>query len=257
MSIFNGRFAILILIYGILAVSAFGQARAQSLAFTPDQKTAVERMIRDYLRKNPEIIIEAIEALQRKQRSQVEANARSVIAARAEDLFGDPDAPVGGNPDGDVSLVEFFDYRCGFCKRVHPTVRKLLKEDGNIRFVYKEFPILGPRSVYAARAALASRSQGKYREFHNALMEAKGNLTQKKVLRLAVSVGLDKESLVAEMANREAEFGQILERNHRLAADLNITGTPGFVAGDVVVRGAVDYETLRSVIVQVRSKQKQ
>ena len=247
-------FALAIAVFALVVAAAPNGALAQADTLTPAQRHAIEDAVGDYLRKNPEILIEAINILRQREQAAETADARNVIAARGPELFNDEATPVAGNPDGDVTLVEFFDYRCGYCKRVFPTVKKLIEDDGNIRFVFKEFPILGPASVYAARAALASHGQGKYQEFHDALMAAKGGLTENGVLRIADSVGLDRGKLLEEMNRNEAEYDRVFARNRDLAQALKINGTPAFVAGDVVVRGAVDYASMKNVITQARSK---
>jgi protein-disulfide isomerase len=241
-------------LFVVVAGPSVNRAFAQTEALTPAQRQAVEDAVGDYLRKNPEIVIEAINILRQREQAAETADARNVIAARGPEIFNDSATPVGGNPDGDVTLVEFFDYQCGYCKRVFPTVNKLVEDDGKIRFVYKEFPILGPVSVYAARAALASHGQGKYREFHDALMKARGALTEDGVLRIADTVGLDRSKLLEEMSRNEAEYDLVFARNRDLAQALKINGTPAFVAGDAVIRGAADYASMKHVIDQVRSK---
>ena len=247
-------FAVILAVFVLVAGLVPNGAYAQTETLTPAQRKAVEDAVGDYLRKNPEIVIEAINILRQREQAAETADARNVIDARGPEIFNDSATPVGGNPDGDVTLVEFFDYQCGYCKRVFPTVNKLIEDDGNIRFVYKEFPILGPVSVYAARAALASHGQGKYLEFHDALMAARGALTEDGVLRIADSVGLDRGKLLEEMSRNEAEYDLVFARNRDLAQALKINGTPAFVAGDVIVRGAADYASMKHVIDQVRSK---
>lgn len=245
------------LVGALWVVSADRPAQAQAPAFSPGDRSAIEGIVREYLLKNPEIVIEAIQVFQEKQRLAETENFRLASASRAKELFEDPTAPVSGNLGGDVSLVEFFDYRCPYCKQVYPVTRKLLEEDGNIRFVYKEYPILGPNSVYAAKAALASQSQGKYDAFHHVLMTERGKLTPKKILKLAVSVGMDRGRLVDEMKRRETEFMEIIERNRELARQIGITGTPAFVIGDTIIRGAVDLASLKRAVATVRSKNKE
>jgi protein-disulfide isomerase len=248
-------FAVVLTAFFLVAGSASNGAFAQTEALSPAQRQAVEDAVGDYLREHPEIVIEAINILRQRDQASEAAQTRNVIAARGPELFNDSATPVGGNPDGDVTLVEFFDYRCGYCKRVYPTIKKLIEDDGNIRFVFKEFPILGPASVYAARAALASREQGKYLEFHDALMATKGALTEDKVLRIAESANLDRAALLDAMTRNEAEYDRIFAKNRNLAQALKINGTPAFVAGDTVVRGAADYDSMKTVIAEARSKQ--
>ncbi len=172
------------------------------------------------------------------------------IIARRDELLNDPASPVGGNPDGDVTLVEFFDYQCPYCKKVLPSIQALLAEDRNLRYVFKEFPILGKASVFAARAALAAHRQGKYLEFHMAVMPAKGKLTEARVMRLAKTAGLDTDRLRRDMA--DGTIDDSIRRNLELASALNVNGTPAFVIGDTVVPGAVDIDTLRSLIARER-----
>jgi protein-disulfide isomerase len=247
-------FALAIVALVLIAGPAPDKALAQTETLSPAQRQAVDDAVGDYLRKHPEIVIEAINILRQREQASEAEQTGNVIAARGPELFNDPATPVGGNPDGDVTLVEFFDYRCGYCKRVFPTINKLIEDDGNIRFVYKEFPILGPASVYAARAALASRKQGKYEEFHDALMAAKGALTEDKVLQIAEAVGLDRGVLLDAMTRNEAEYDRIFAKNRDLAQALRINGTPAFVVGETVVRGAADYASMKDVIAQARSK---
>ena len=150
------------------------------------------------------------------------------IIGRQDELLNDPASPVGGNPDGDVTLVEFFDYQCPYCKTIFPSIQELLAEDRKLRFVFKEIPVLGKDSVFAARAALAARRQGKYLEFHMAVMSAKGKLTEAKVMRLAKTAGLDVDRLRRDMAGR--------------------------TIGDTQVPGAVEIDTLKTLIARARQR---
>lgn len=228
-------------------------ATAPASAAEPLSEADVAEIVERTLREKPELVLQALEELQRRD---VAATERRVIAERAAEIFDDPAAPVGGNPQGDVTLVEFFDYRCGYCKRVHPVIEKLLAEDGNIRFVYKEFPILGPDSDYAARAALASRPQGKYQAFSDALMSARGKLDQARVQAIAAEVGLDVAALTRTMAEQRTEIEDAIALNLDLTRDLAINGTPAFVLGETVVRGAADYDTLKGLVAETRARQR-
>ena len=220
--------------------------------FTPDQREAIEGVVRDYLAKNPEILVEALQAAESKARGEARDKASAALAARRQEVFNDPDAPVAGNPQGDASLVEFFDYRCPYCKQVEPSLEALLAKDKELRFVYKEFPVLGPASVTAARAALASRQQGKYDAFHRALMGTKGEFDEAVVYKVASSVGLDVERLKHDMT--APDIDRILKANVNLAAALDIRGTPGFVVGDEIVPGAISLEALKKLIDASRNK---
>ena len=168
------RLAAAALWLGVLVVLLPNPAGAAG--FSPDQRREIEAIIKDYLTKNPEMMLDVLQAAEDKVKSQSHEKAAAALVARRHEVFDDPDSPVAGNPHGDVSLVEFFDYRCPYCKQVEPSLEALLTQDRQLRLVYKEFPVLGPASVTAARAALASRKQGKYAALHRALMALKGHI---------------------------------------------------------------------------------
>jgi protein-disulfide isomerase len=234
-----------------------GPAAAQpagSGTISAEQKKAFEGIVRDYILENPEIITQAIERLRENQRlAEAQADQNILAASRAE-IFNDPDAPEGGNPKGDVTIVEFFDYRCGVCKRLHPIVNELVKTDPNIRRVYKEWPILGPNSVLAARAAIASRQQGKYLAFHKVMMETNSSFDRASILRMAKSVGLDTAQLDKVMKSPEVDA--IIRKNYALAEKLKLNGTPSFVIGDTLLRGGRDLESLRAIVAEARAAKK-
>ena len=238
----------------VLAVFVLGASPATAAedALSPGQKRAVEEVVREYLRRNPEVLLEAIEAMRAKRDAEQQATVRDSLVSLRGELENDPTSPVGGNPQGDVTIVEFFDYQCPYCKRVLPTVQTLLKTDGNIRYVFKEFPILGPQSVVAARAALAAwkLDRDRYVPFHTALLQSKGRLSERKILDIAADIGLDVERLRAAMA--DPGIDKILARNAELARALDINGTPAFVIGEKVVPGAVDLKTLTALVLQAR-----
>ena len=235
------RFAALALLAVCVAGTPLGSIAATE--FTPSQREAIEGVIHDYLMRNPDVLIEALRAAE-------DAKSKQVLSQRHHEIFDDPATPVGGNPQGDVSLVEFFDYRCPYCKQVQPTLETLLRKDPNLRFVYKEMPVLGPSSVVAAHAALAARLQGKYEEFHNAMMAAKGQISDDVVYRVAGSVGLDIERLKRDMDSPEID--QAVKANLALADALDIRGTPGFVIGNHIIPGAVDLDALKDLIAESR-----
>lgn len=223
-------------------------AASQTAGKTLDEK-AVREIVIKTLREKPEIVLDALRQLEARAQK---AKAKETLASNAADIFNHKDDPVGGNLKGNVTLVEFFDYQCGFCKRVHPAVAKLLKEDGNIRYVYKEFPILGQASMLASRAALAAKRLGSYHKFSSALMESRGALNAERIFSIAKSSGLDPDKLKAEIENGAESGNQIIRRNYKLAEALGINGTPAFVVGDQILRGAPDYDTLKSVIAKAR-----
>lgn len=229
---------------GAVAPNAFAQATMSE----PERDEFGER-VRDYLLENPEVIMEALQILEQRRRAAEAEALKATLEARRDDLLRDPDAPVGGNPSGDATLVEFFDYNCPYCRRVAPTVSGLIEDDANLRVVYKEIPILGPGSQFAARAALAARNQERYVPFHEALMQAP-KVDESNVMEIARRVGLDVERLERDMADPAIKAA--IERNLELANALGITGTPSFVIGDRVVPGAVDRTTLETLIRRAR-----
>jgi protein-disulfide isomerase len=233
----------------LIVLSGTLPARAAE-PFTPDQKEAIEKIIRDYFMAHPDFMVDVIHAAQQKLKAEKAAEAKQAITSKRDELINDETAPVAGNPKGDVTIVEFFDYRCPYCKQVEPSLEALLKEDGKLRIVYKEFPVLGPASIYASRIALAARKQGKYTAFHNAMMAAKGQITEETVLKVAKAAGLDVERAKADM--NAADIDEIIKRNYALAEALDIQGTPAFVIGDALVPGATDIDGLRKLIAEAR-----
>jgi len=238
------RAAALLLVALVLPFAAAAQT------FSADQKKAIEDVVRAYILRNPEIIREAVEALQAKEQQSAEERRGEAMAKLKGELLSDPTSPVLGNPAGDVSVVEFFDYRCPYCKRTDPVVDQLVKEDGRIRRVMKEFPILGPESHFASRVALAARIQGKYEQVHKALINAKGALDQDTVLKLAKEAGADMDQLKRDMKSPTIE--DALKKNRDLAGALEITGTPAFIIGREFVPGAADLETLKTIVARAR-----
>ncbi len=244
-------FRLLFLVFAAFVAAA--PAAAQE-ALNPAQKLAVETIVRDYLRDHPEMILEALQNLEQRREAEQQERSRQTLAERRGELFNDPATPVEGNPKGDVTLVEFFDYRCGYCKGVSATLADVVRQDGNVRLVLKEFPILGPASVVASRAALAAWRQDrtKYMLFHKAMMDAKGELTESRVLQIATSQGLDADRLAKGM--QAPEINSALQRNLELAKALEISGTPAFIIGEQVVPGAVGADGLKKLIAEARRK---
>jgi protein-disulfide isomerase len=210
----------------------------------------VEKIVREYLLREPEIVYEALQELQRRQAEAAAARQRAAIAENQDELLNAPHTPVAGNADGDVTLVEFFDYRCAYCRRVVSSMQALLDEDRNLRVVLKDLPVLGPDSVRAARAALASRRQDGYVPFHFALM-ASDDLSIQGIRAVAEAVGLDPDRLEADMASPEVVAA--IEANYELANQLGIEGTPAFVIGDQLIPGAVDKARLEQLIQNERA----
>ncbi len=233
---------------GTLGIPSVGAAQTS----TPADRQAIEQIIHDYLMAHPEVVMEALKAGDAKAKEQEAAETRAQIGKHQDELLHDAKSPVGGNPAGDVTIVEFFDYRCPYCKEVEPALEALLKEDPRIRVVYKEFPILGPVSLIASRVSLAALKQSpqKYARLHVALMNAKGELSEDTILKTAESVGLDVAKIKADMNGRDIEA--LIKRNYVLADTLKITGTPAFIIGNAMSPGAVDLATFRKMVADAR-----
>lgn len=209
-----------------------------------------DRRVRDYLINHPEVIVDAVQGMQARQERADLTEAQEALKARADEIFRDFNSPVGGNEQGDVTLVEFFDYNCPYCRKMAPVLIDAEKADPQLRIVFKEFPILGPGSEFAARAALAAQRQGRYEAFHHALMGAKEKVSEDSVLATAAEIGLDVERLKADM--QEPSIQVAIGRNMALAAALRINGTPGFIVGDQILRGAAELTVLQDMIAQAR-----
>jgi protein-disulfide isomerase len=209
-------------------------------------KDEFEQRVRAYLLEHPEVIGEAINRLEAQQREQDAKLGQAALKSHLNEVFGDANDPVGGNLNGDATLAEFFDYNCPYCKQMASVMTQAESADPKLRIVYKEFPILGPDSLFAAKAALAANKQGKYVAFHRALYQARGHVDESKVLETAKAVGLDVARLKVDM--QAPEISARLDKNIDLARALGINGTPGFAIGDRVFTGATDLKSLQTVI---------
>ena len=243
------------LIAATAIVMAFAtQARAEGLEnMTDAEREAFRSEVREYLLESPEVILEAIQVLEERRAVAAADTDAQLVVANAGALLDDGFSFVGGNPEGNITLIEFMDYRCGFCKRAHPIVRQLLEEDPQIRFVEKQFPILGPDSVDATRVAMAALDldPSMYLELTNQLMEYPGSMTEDVALRIADAIGYD---VVALKQGIDApEITARIEENYALASAIGIQGTPGFVIGTEVIRGFVPLEDLEAVVAKARA----
>lgn len=209
---------------------------ADSQSFTSDQQAQIQKIVHDYLVSNPQVLVEVANALQSQQMAQQNAQAMKALPANAKQLFYDTSSPVAGNPDGNVTVVEFFDYQCPHCKNVAPEINKLISSDNNVRVVFKQLPIFGANSEFAARAALAANQQGKFLEFHNGLMDAQSALNHETILNIASNAGLDIQKL--QNAMNSDLITQELKTNFKLANAFNFPGTPAFVIAKVPVGNA-------------------
>jgi len=233
------------------AVVANRRPAQEAASLSLAQTAAVEGLVRDYIRDHPEVVNEALKKLVQQQRTAEEERRKLNIRALAKELNEDPDSPVA-NPDGDVTIVEFFDYECPYCKTMASKLHDLLKTDKKVRFVFKEYPVLGPVSEFAARAALAARGQGKYVVFHFAMMAVRGQMNELMVLATAKEAGLDIEQLQKDM--NAPEIAAILKRNKRLAEGINIQGTPNFIIGETLVPGAADISYIKELVAKARGR---
>lgn len=233
-----------------LASDRTSQGDAPALAMS---KTEVERIVRDYLMEHPEVIFDAVRQMEVKENEGRMSKMRDGAKKYAAEIFGEPDAIVTGNPSGDVTIVEFFDYRCTYCRKIVPELSQLVKQDGNIRLVLKEFPILSKDSELASRAAVASVAQGKYWDFHLALMAAE-EISPDAIMAIAKNVGLNVEKLKADMMSEKT--GLVIVRNHTLAQKLGIEATPTFYIGDVPYSGALPLSELKKAVEEARKAKK-
>ena len=236
-----------------LAAFAGSPALAQSNALTDPQKKAVEQIVRDFLLTNPEVIQDAIVELERRQQDAQKTAQKGALASERNTLLHSPRGNIVGNPSGDVTLVEFFDYNCGYCKRALADIRTLMKSDPKLRVVLKDFPVLGPESVEASRVSLAVKQQisgEKLFDYHTRVMETRGRVNGERALAVAKEMGLDMGRLQKDLDH--AEVRAALQENMTLADKLGLSGTPAFVIGDEVVAGAVGIEPLRKIVASTR-----
>ena len=240
---------------GLMTALVLGVCTALPLpaaALDDSQKQEFGAFIREYLLANPEILEEMSQALEVKKQTESQAIAQAAISENRDAIFNDPNDMVLGNPTGDVTVVEFFDYNCGFCKRALGDMTSLLEKDSNVRFVLKEFPILGPDSLAAHRVAMSLRKLApeKYSDFHIQLMSGEERATEEHAIEIAKGLGVDEAALVAGM--EDPAIGDSIRQTYELANALGISGTPSFVIGDEAVFGAVGEEALLARISNMR-----
>ena len=224
-------------------------------AMTPEERTIFRSEIRDYLLENPDVLMEAIAVLEQRRAAESVQAEKDMLEQNRQAIFEDGYSFVGGNPDGDVTVVEFLDYKCGYCKRAFPAVENLVGTDGNIRFVVKEFPILGDQSTLAARYAIATKiTQGDdaYKKAHDSLMTHSGDISEPFLVRLSNTLELDHDAITAEMES--AEVSRIIDTNRALGQALQIQGTPTFIMGETFVRGYVELDQMKAIIDSIRAE---
>jgi protein-disulfide isomerase len=226
-------------------------ALAQQAGFSDPQKREIEQLVKDYLLANPEILREMAEKLEAKQQEADQVTRLEGLKSNAKAVYALPGDPVSGNVKGDVTLVEFMDYNCGWCKRSVGEVAELMKSDKNLRVVFKELPIFGAGSEYAAKAALAANKQGKYWELHQALFAQEGSITEAVVDQVAEGLKLDMAKLKADMASDDVT--QNLAANAELAKMLALNGTPAFIIDADVAPGYLPLTALQERVAAVRA----
>jgi protein-disulfide isomerase len=239
---------------GLLALVPVVPAPAQAPAgpFSAEQKAAIEKIVKDYLMANPEVIMEVQQALEARMEAQQAEKLKVAIQSNAADIYRRAGAPVAGNPKGDVTVVEFFDYNCGYCKRGFGDLAKLLEKDSKVKLVLKELPILNKGSEEAARVALAAKAQGKYWEVHRGLLESRAPANEAAALKIAEKAGLDLAKLKKDMTG--AEVTDEIKKVRELAQKMGIQGTPHFLVGEKSIPGAPDnlLETLTGMVADLR-----
>jgi protein-disulfide isomerase len=246
------RASVIVATAAFLAAMAAAPVRAQS--FNDAQRSDIENIIKEYLLSHPEVLQQAVAELEKRQQAAEAEKAKTAIKNNSEALLNSARHVVVGNPKGDVTLVEFFDYNCGYCKHALNDLMEMMKTDGNLRVVLKEFPVLGPGSVEAAQVAVAVRMQDKtgkkYLEFHQKLLSGRGQADKARALAAAKDVGLDVSRIEKDLGSDEVK--QSLEESLKLAEALGLNGTPSYVAGSDVVIGAVGAAQLREKVNNAR-----
>jgi protein-disulfide isomerase len=240
--------AALVLIPTLATAQSPAPAADASSSFSIDQRRSIEGIIKDYLVSHPEVLQEAMDALDKRQKEADADKARVTIRDNKTTIFNSPHQVVLGNPQGKVTMVEFFDYNCGYCKHALPDMVELLKSNPELRFVLKEFPVLGPGSVEAAHVAVAARMQDptgkKYLDFHQKLLGGRGQADKARALAVAKDVGFDMARIEKDMESPEVKA--TIDENMKLADALGVNGTPSYVVGDQVVVGAVGVDELKA-----------
>lgn len=222
---------------------------------TPEERAAFREEVRAYLLENPEVLIEAMDILQSREDQAAANRDLEMLAANQAAIFQSPDDWVGGNPEGDIVLVEFMDYRCGYCRKAYTEVEELVKSDGNIRFVVKEFPILGEASLLSSQFAIAVRQlhgDAAYKSAHDALIALRGEPTVDTLGRLAADLGFEAQPILDRMD--APEVMSVIQANHALADKMEISGTPTFVLKSMMLRGYVPLDAMREIVAEVRAE---
>ncbi len=242
------RFCLIVLSVMVLPMAA------QAEEFSEAQKAAIKELVIESIMENPQTLLDSVQQFQERQEEEVRAEQDQKIQEFVANIPESMKPFSVGNPDGDVHVIEFFDYNCGYCKKAFEEVQKLLNEDKNLYVTFFEMPILGPSSQETAQWAVAASRQGKYFEYHQALMEFKGQKTPDTLEKIAKDVGLDVEKIKSEKDKMDIQ--EFLEDNRNKAAELGFTGTPGFLINDTPVRGYLDHARMKEAVAAARGKLK-
>jgi protein-disulfide isomerase len=231
---------------------AAAPAASSAAAFTDAQKTELEKIIRETLEKNPEIIMNAAQAYQTKQAAEADKKAAEAVVKNQDKLFNNPKDGIDGNPKGTIQIVEFFDYNCGFCKKAHEPLKELLKTEKDVKVVYKQLPILAESSRTAAKAVLAAGMQGKYVAMHDAVLDHKGAIDEAALMSIAEKAGVNKDKMKKDMEG--PDVAAQLAASIELGNEIGARGTPTFVFGDKLVPGAMSLDEMKKIIGEMRAK---
>ena len=243
-------------LFAALALSTALSAPAMAFDITEmsdAEKAAFGEAVKAYLMENPEVLVEAIGVLEARQQAAEVQNDKVLVQTNAKELFDDGYSWIGGNPEGDLTIVEFMDYRCSYCRKAYSEVEQLLAKDGKIRFIVKEFPILGQDSDVLARFAVAVKQiegDNTYKQIHDELIAFRGAATLDSLGRLAEDYGIDKDAVFKRM--NEEEVTAVLRANHQLAERMSISGTPAFIIGGEMLRGYAPLETMEQIVADQR-----
>lgn len=244
-----GMFLVLLI---LIAITSFGVLKdfGNSSSLNKDD---IEKIIAQYIQNNPQVILDSVNKHQQNAAIEEDKKAQDIIKSKTSEIENNPASPVAGNPKGDVVIVEFFDYLCGYCKKVLPSVTKIIEEDKNVKVVFKEFPILGPNSELAAKAALAvySIAPEKYFEFHKKVMNSHVG-GKESIISLLKELNLNVDAIETKMNSKEIE--KIIGDDRALASTIGIRGTPAFIIDGELIPGAVDYEAFKDLVAKARAK---
>lgn len=239
-----------IAVLGLTLATSFNTAPLSAKTFDDQEKAAIKQLVKEYLLEKPEIIREALQELENRAAQEEKQRQKKLVSENRELLVNEKYSYVTGNPKADITVVEFFDYNCPYCRQSLKDIVKLLDDDKNVRVVLKEYPILGEASQQASLAAIAARKQNKYMEYHKALLSAKGRINKATIIAVAEKVGLDTKRLEKDMASKEVK--EELQKNIEVGVKLGINGTPTFIFNDQVIPQVLPYDAMKELIAKIR-----